>query len=223
MDLDAWMLDKFPLDLGKGMKEEAKVSNSPFVILHHTGHFSQDRRDHWDWLIRFPESFLAELAPRMQACHGEHFPGLLAFASETPPNQWSGGTKFWRLAPHRMKYLEYEGEISRGRGSVKRIASGELQWIFFSDFQLQFRLFRLGWLDDCQHSHWFRPESNSGDPPGRSLGASINSTPGQYSLTHALGKSQLGDSRLGRDKLGRECVLPWTAQGADSEPFWRFS
>jgi hypothetical protein len=79
-------------------------------------------------------------------------------------------------------------------------------------------LFRLGWLDDCQHSHWFRPEPNSGDPLGPSLGASINSTPGQYSLTHALGKSQLGHSRLGQNS-----VLPWTAQGADSEPFWRFS
>ncbi len=30
-----------------------------------------------------------------------------------------------RLADHRREYLEYEGEVSGGRGSVRRLASGE--------------------------------------------------------------------------------------------------
>jgi hypothetical protein len=126
----------------------AKLLNSPFVILHHTSHFSKDRGDHWDWLIRFPQNFLAELAPRMQAKDDEQSLSLLSFASETDPRDWTCATRFWRLAPHRLKYLDYQGEVSGGRGFVKRIATGELQWTFLNDFELGFRLFRLGWLED---------------------------------------------------------------------------
>lgn len=205
MDLDARMLDKFPLDQGKGLKEEAKVSISPFVILHHTGHISQDRGDHWDWLIRFPEYFLAELAPRMQANQEAQIHGLLTFASENHPTQWTSGSAFWRLSPHRMEYLQYQGAVSNGRGNVKRIAFGELQWIFLSDFQLQFRLFRLGYLDDSQHSlqtPWFSEVA--------SQGASDNGVAGQYSLTF---------DRDGSASRG----LPWMSREPDPGPYWRIS
>lgn len=206
MDLDAWMLDKFPLDQAKGLKEEAKVSISPFVILHHTGHISQDRGDHWDWLIRFPDYFLAELAPRMQANQEAQIHGLLTFASENHPSQWTSGSQFWRLSPHRMEYLQYQGEVSKGRGNVKRIAFGELQWIFLSDFQLQFRLLRLGYLDDSQHSlqtrTWFT------EVP--SQGASADGVPGQYSLT------------FDRDGSDSSC-LPWMSCEPDPGKYWRIS
>lgn len=205
MDLDARMLDKFPLDQGKGLKEEAKVSISPFVILHHTGHISQDRGDHWDWLIRFPNYFLAELAPRMQANQEAQIHGLLTFASENHPTQWTSGSPFWRLSPHRMEYLQYQGAVSKGRGNVKRIAFGELQWIFLSDFQLQFRLFRLGYLDDSQHSlqtPWFSEVA--------SQGASDNRVAGQYSLTF---------DRDGSASPG----LPWMSREPDPGPYWRIS
>ena len=202
MDLDAWMLDKFPLDQGKGLKEDAKVLISPFVILHHTGHISQDRGDHWDWLILFPDYFLAELAPRMQANRAAEIQGLLTFASESHPSQWSSGSRFWRLSPHRMEYLHYQGEVSQGRGNVKRIASGELHWIFLSDFLLQFHLFGLGWLDDCQNQTTFG-------------GASTNSSSGQYSLAYDLPGHSSSDSR--------QTPLPWSASQADSGAFWRFS
>ena len=155
MDLDASVMDKFPLDPGKGLTKESKVLISPFVILHHTGHVSHERGDHWDWLIKIPEYFLSELAPRMQANPSDQNQGLLTFASEIHPSQWSSGTRFWRLAPHRNLYMEYEGQISQGRGNVKRIASGQLHWIFLSDFLLQFHLFGLGWLDDCQNQTTF--------------------------------------------------------------------
>lgn len=197
MDLDAGMLDKFPLDPGKCMMEKAKVLNSPFVILHHTGHFSQDRRDHWDWLIRFPDYFLAELALRMQANQGDQFPGLLSFASQIHPNRWSVGSSFWRLAPHRNKYLEYQGEVSGQRGAVKRVAWGELEWIFLDEFQLQFRLLRLGWLDDCPPNPWF-------------VGSSTNPSQGQYSLTLDVSS-------------GDRTPVPWSSQAPDPGPFWRLS
>jgi hypothetical protein len=206
VDLDARMLDKFPLDQGKGLKEDAKVSISPFVILHHTGHISQDRGDHWDWLIRFPDYFLAELAPRVQASKEAQIQGLLAFASENHPRDWSSGCQFWRLSPHRLDYLQYQGAVSNGRGNVKRIAFGELQWIFLSDFQLQFRLFRLGYLDDSQHSSRARPWFAE-DP---SLGASANGAMGQYSLTFDRDNTDL-------------IRLPWMSCEPDPGKYWRIS
>jgi hypothetical protein len=202
VDLDACVMDKFPLDPGKGSIEEAKVLSSPFVILHHTGHISQDRGDHWDWLIQIPEYFLAELAPRMQANQRVQTHGLLSFASEIHPNQWSEGTLFWRLAPHRPVYLEYQGEVSQGRGRVKRIASGQLHWIFMSDFRLSFRLFRLGWLDDHQEGLNFG-------------GASTNPSLGQYSLIY--------DRLTCKHSDPSPTPLPWTSSKADTGAYWRLS
>jgi hypothetical protein len=33
-----------------------------------------------------------------------------------------------RLADHRLAYLDYEGPVSGGRGSVTRVACGEFEW-----------------------------------------------------------------------------------------------
>lgn len=38
---------------------------------------------------------------------------------------WPPPSKFVELEPHRRMYLDYEGEISDDRGSVKRVMSGE--------------------------------------------------------------------------------------------------
>lgn len=189
----------------------AKLLNSPFVILHHTSHFSKDRGDHWDWLIRFPENFLAELAPRMQAKHDEQSLSLLSFASETDPRDWTCATRFWRLAPHRLKYLDYQGEVSGGRGFVKRIATGELQWTFLNDFELRFRLFRLGWLEDSPPgpNSWFAQMPSDASALGPSVGTSIDSSLGQYSLK--------------LDAAGVPAPEPWTSKASDSGPFWRLS
>lgn len=189
----------------------AKLLNSPFVILHHTSYFSKDRGNHWDWLIQFPENFLAELAPRMQAKHDEQSLSLLSFASETDPRDWTCATRFWRLAPHRLKYLDYQGEVSGGRGFVKRIATGELQWTFLNDFELRFRLFRLGWLEDSPPgpNSWFAQVPSDASAPAPSVGTSIDSSPGQYSLKL--------DAAVAPDPE------PWTSKASDSGPFWRLS
>ena len=189
----------------------AKLLNSPFVILHHTSHFSKDRGDHWDWLIRFPENFLAELAPRMQAKHDEQSLSLLSFASETDPRDWNRATRFWRLAPHRLKYLDYQGEVSGGRGFVKRIATGELHWTFLNDFELRFRLFRLGWLEDSPHgpNSWFAQMPSDASALGPSVGTSIDSSLGQYSLK--------------LDVAVAPAPEPWTSKASDPGPFWRLS
>ncbi|SIO01474.1 DNA polymerase Ligase (LigD) [Singulisphaera sp. GP187] len=44
------------------------------------------------------------------------------------------------LADHRLHYLEYEGVISGGRGSVRRCASGSYQSTLWTPDRVQFRL-----------------------------------------------------------------------------------
>jgi len=142
----------------------------------------------------------------MQANQEAQIHGLLTFAIQNHPSHWTSGSQFWRLSPHRMEYLQYQGEVSKGRGNVKRIAYGELQWIFLSDFQMQFRLLRLGYLDDSQHSlqtrTWFT------EVP--SQGASANGVAGQYSLTFNRDASDSGG-------------LPWMSREPDSGKYWRIS
>jgi len=226
--LDALMMDKFPLDLGKGAMEGAKVSISTFVILHHTGHNSRGGGDHWDWLIQIPDYFLAELGARMQANQGDDFPGLLTFASEIAPFQWTLGTRFWRLAPHRNLYLDYQGPISGGRGKVHRQAAGELEWIFLSDFQLRFRLLRLGWLGECSteplnNQAWFG--GSDCDPAQLALGASAKTSSAQYCLSYSPPSGSSHDPSQGQmaDASRSGSALPWSAQSADSGQYWLFS
>jgi hypothetical protein len=79
-----------------------------------------------------------------------------------------------RLADHRAAYLTYEGEISGGRGSVRRVAEGELR-ILASDDR---RIVLEGWLGEARGiftgsagpGGWrfeFVPEA-PGSPPVRS-------------------------------------------------------
>lgn len=64
---------------------------------------------HYDWMIERPEG------------------GLATFRVTTRIDQ-PGGTAFRaeRLADHRAAYLTYEGEVSGGRGWVRRLAVGEM-------------------------------------------------------------------------------------------------
>jgi hypothetical protein len=72
-----------------------------YVVLHHTG----IAEPHFDLLFELSEgSMLAAVRCR-----------------EWPLND---GAQFERIADHRRVYLEYEGEISGGRGNVRRIESG---------------------------------------------------------------------------------------------------
>jgi hypothetical protein len=72
-----------------------------YVVLHHT----QIAQPHYDFLFELePGSALAAVR-----------------CGDWPPNQ---GTQFERIKNHRRAYLEYEGEISGGRGHVRRVASG---------------------------------------------------------------------------------------------------
>ncbi len=86
----------------------------PFALLHHTGITAP----HYDLLIAVP---------------GEE--RLRTWCIETPPESWpqsadSAGQPPARRTPdHRLIFLSYEGEISGGRGSVRRIAEGTVELI----------------------------------------------------------------------------------------------
>jgi hypothetical protein len=77
-----------------------------YVVLHHTGVV----RAHFDLLL--------EPSPPP-----ENQP-LLTWRLEAPPASWTAGTVAVRQADHRPIYMTYEGAISKGRGQVRRVASG---------------------------------------------------------------------------------------------------
>lgn len=44
------------------------------------------------------------------------------------------------LADHRLSYLDYEGAVSAGRGTVTRVDRGELKWLKRSSDRLEVEL-----------------------------------------------------------------------------------
>ena len=80
-----------------------------FVILFHQMPPGCDRNDHWDLMLRNEDQ-------------------LLTWAIDSNPltvNHACGE----RLPDHRLKYLEFVGEISDGRGWVEQIAKGKYRWL----------------------------------------------------------------------------------------------
>ena len=75
-----------------------------YVILHHTG----IAQPHFDLMIQPPQAR-----------------ALLTWRIISPPGEWPAA-QAERLADHRMVYMTYEGEISGGRGFVKRVGEGEV-------------------------------------------------------------------------------------------------
>ncbi|MEM9352299.1 MAG: DNA polymerase ligase N-terminal domain-containing protein [Planctomycetota bacterium] len=86
------------------------------------------RADHWDlmlesdgvlrtWeLLTLPEGWLRGL------------PSGDPSAPETVPAR--------QLPDHRLHYLDYQGPISGGRGEVRRVARGPLEWRLLSEREL---------------------------------------------------------------------------------------
>lgn len=76
-----------------------------FAILHHTGHGCE----HWDLMI-------------------EHENALLTWQLLAEPiGLASLPIDALRIASHRKRYLEYEGAVSRGRGTVRKIDTGTVR------------------------------------------------------------------------------------------------
>jgi hypothetical protein len=80
------------------------------VLLQHT---LPDGTFHYDWMLESPSDQDGLLTFRVDARIDEascvRFEGV-------------------RLRPHRRAYLDYEGEVSGGRGEVRRIAAGDCEF-----------------------------------------------------------------------------------------------
>lgn|GEM_PF-3518407 len=77
-----------------------------WVLLFHKAGSGLGRSDHWDLLIQ----------------NGNE---LDAWALDANPLEQVHCTGI-RLAPHRLKYLDQEGELSRDRGTIQKISGGQL-------------------------------------------------------------------------------------------------
>lgn len=99
------------------------------ILQHHAGPSFQRQADgvnsiasgpvHWDWLFEPPTA-----AARLWTWATDPLPT----GAPTRPND----VKFTivraiRLADHRVRYLDYEGEVAGDRGSVRQIATGEYE------------------------------------------------------------------------------------------------
>lgn len=86
-----------------------------FVLLRHETAPSSDREDHWDFMLESPD-------------------GLLTWNLQALPTPWAerlgeaGGAgaevDAEAIVLHRPIYLDYEGPIRGGRGTVRRVAAG---------------------------------------------------------------------------------------------------
>ena len=99
-----------------------------FAVLHHEVPLHSQRKSHWDFLLEPPHD-----SPYSPNSANETLldapPLLLTFEVLSPPNEWFDHIlPAKRLADHRPVYLDYEGPIPGGRGHVKKILAGTIQW-----------------------------------------------------------------------------------------------
>jgi len=80
-----------------------------FVVLHHETPIGYEHDTHFDLMFETNGVLLTWAA------------------AELPENGTLVAAE--RLADHRLAYLEYEGSISGGRGSVRRVDGGDFEWI----------------------------------------------------------------------------------------------
>lgn len=95
------------------------------VVLEHT---QADGRSHFDWMIEDP------------ALVGEN--RLATWRVATRPDLADGGESFAaeRIGDHRDRYLHYEGPLSDGRGRVRRVGLGTVEWERCSSETIEIRV-----------------------------------------------------------------------------------
>jgi hypothetical protein len=81
-----------------------------FVILRHEIPSGSGRGLHWDFMLEWQEA-------------------LRTWALAVEPSVIGGSCYAEQLADHRAAYLDYEGEISGGRGTVSRFDAGDYRLV----------------------------------------------------------------------------------------------
>ncbi|MDM4018730.1 hypothetical protein [Roseiconus lacunae] len=85
---------------------------------------------HWDWLFDLPHT---ESRPSTESSNSSEPGGLATWATDPLPQSMPGARRFppgtyqaLRLPDHRRRYLDYEGDIGGGRGTVTKLAGGSI-------------------------------------------------------------------------------------------------
>jgi len=98
---------------------------SRFVLLRHD--CPADYRDgpHWDWMLERADD---DAEHRLVTWSLLDLPAAWSALLGLPP---TGGesVEATRLVDHRAAYLDYEGPVSGGRGEVRRLAGGAIEWV----------------------------------------------------------------------------------------------
>lgn len=92
-----------------------------FVVLFHQLPNDPVRSDHWDFML-------------------EDAGILLTWELPLRPNELLQATKCRRLPDHRLAYLEYEGPVSKDRGTVARWDHGSFEFLTQTSYLLEGRL-----------------------------------------------------------------------------------
>lgn len=87
------------------MRKRYAIAMPRFVVLQH----DHPERLHWDFMLDEGQT-------------------LATWALATPP-AYEQLLPARSLAPHRREYLDYEGPVSQGRGTVTRWDEGGFEWI----------------------------------------------------------------------------------------------
>ena len=77
-------------------------------------HELPDRTWHYDWMIQSPGSQPDARLVSFRVSFRPDDPSITAFAAE-------------RIGDHRAEYLSFEGAVSGGRGTVRRVAEGHAE------------------------------------------------------------------------------------------------
>lgn len=68
----------------------------------------------------------------------------------------------WRLPDHRLAYLDYEGEISGGRGCVTQVMTGTFEFQQRSENEIHIQVLALpGWFIELQLQACDQPENEA--------------------------------------------------------------
>jgi hypothetical protein len=111
-----------------------------FVVLHHTVGASLDRtsESHFDWMFEQQESLRTFATAVIESLAS----GTSRFGAESPRTVAEMDAR--QLPHHRKDYLEFEGEISGGRGRVQRVIAGTFEC--HKDSENEF-IARIAWQD----------------------------------------------------------------------------
>jgi hypothetical protein len=113
------------------LRKSAKMRGMRFCLLHHTGW--PGRLDHYDLMLQIADGIDDR----------DHVLKTFSILQNELPDGLRGGSLVVPCPDHKRLYLDYEGPVSGGRGSVTRIDSGGLEFVKKSEKNIEEMHFRL--------------------------------------------------------------------------------